>query len=112
MATPKEQRQRAGIGANVREIRATLKELEAVLPAALGWQWQRPDHPRPDANDEVRARQQSHADPTADVATDPDRLTLREAINHAEWETSLSAAALAEALHALKESMQPYGDVT
>lgn len=103
-------KQSAGITKNIQEIRRLLKELEVMLPAAEGWQWTAPPRPRPDAEDDVRsAPRDSYSDPTASVAIDADRLTLREAVKMADWETSLTALSLDETVSKMRDALEPYG---
>lgn len=100
--------QRAMLARDVATIRKAVADLEALLPAALGWQWVAPDRPRADPDERGRPAG-AYSDPTPAVALDDDRLALRGALRNMAAELDISQQALTEAVDLLRAALAKYG---
>ncbi|WP_353813860.1 DUF7169 domain-containing protein [Agromyces sp. SYSU T00266] len=89
----------------------SLARLAVILTEATAEQWATPARPSsPNGGGPVRTS--GHADPTASVGGNPDRLALRAAVLRAESALAVAADALNSASDALETALAPYRQTT
>lgn len=80
----------------------------ALLPAAQEVQFDRSVSRLPAEQDAGRRAVGGHSDPTADVATDPGRLYLREVLSRCEAHLVNAATSLGGVRRGLERALVPY----
>lgn len=100
-------RDRVRLGALVDEIRRELNALNRVLPAAVDAQWSAAPVARPRSDTAERSKSR-HSEPTADIALDADRLSLRKQVVGCAQLLHTVSAALRDARAGVEDALKPW----